>query len=148
VTSRPPEYHVGSSYFVRMCLIIGGWRFETNQVEIRMVPAIVGAPLSRPHDATVPAGTPLITGYFGPTPARPGDLIRVTGLSFGDRPGQMLFQVGAATYFLTDLDWHRDSIAGRVPGTISGVPDGPAFLTVERADRVRSGSRPIHFMVR
>jgi hypothetical protein len=82
------------------------------------------------------------------TPVRPGYMIGVFGGYFGERPGRVILQIGAATYFLTDLDWHSGSIAGRVPGSISGVADGPASLIVERADGMRSNSWSVNFVAR
>lgn len=145
------DFHVGESYYVRACLPTVTFSSRSNQVEIRVLPEIVSHPASRPFDptvATVPAGTPLITGIYGPTVVMPGFLIGVTGRDFGERPGQVHLQIGVATYFLTGLDWHSGSIAGRVPTSITGVPRGPAWLTVERADGRRSNSRPITFKPR
>lgn len=138
-----PEFLVGVSYYVRMCLSLGSGRHHmTNQVEIRMV-----AP---PGDVDVipapPLGTPWIEGVFGRPPVRPGHWIGVTGRAFGERPGQLLLQIGAVEHRLGSLEWHSRAIVGQLDRSISGVPDGGAFLIVVNADGRRSNSLLVNFM--
>jgi len=97
-----------------------------------------------PAPITTPA--PVYPVINGATPVRPGYMIGVFGRDFGERPGRVTLQIGAATYFLTDLDSHSRGIAGRLDRTIAGAPDGPASLIVERADGMRSNSWSVNFV--
>lgn len=136
-----PLFAVGAHYFVRACMPLErGRHHATNQIEVRVtVPVAVGG-----IHAPLP-GSPQITGTLAATPVRPGYWIGVTGRDFGERPGRLLLDNGTVVRELSDLDWHGRAIAGRVPG-IEGVPDGPAFLIVERADHTRSSRWSVNFV--
>jgi hypothetical protein len=139
-----PDFHVGSSYFVRACLpLASGRHHDTNQVEISVVvPIAVGGIIAR-----LP-GSPQITGVLGPRPIRPGFWIGVTGRSFGDRPGRLFLRIGGMEYSVrvSASDWHSGAIVGQLDRSISGVPDGPALLIVERADSERSFGSSVSFV--
>jgi hypothetical protein len=140
-----PDVPAGTDLFVRACLPLGGGgHHETNQVLVRVVTL---SAVSGPIVAPLP-GTPQITGFFGPTPVRPGYWMGVSGRSFGDRPGRLLLQLGPSTYSLavSAANWRPNAIAGRLGGEISGVRDGSAALVVERADGARSSGWHVAFV--
>jgi len=136
------DYPADARYYIRLCLPSSPSGYHmTNQVEVRLVrPVIEGRPVT-----TLLPGSPQITGALAASPVRPRYTIGVTGQNFGEPRGRLLIQIGASTRDLTGLDWHPRAIAGQVPA-FDGVPDGPAFLIVERADGARSPTWPVHFV--
>ena len=140
-----PDFHVGSTYFVRACLPLFSGHHASNQVEIRIVAPIAAGGIHAPLP-----GTPQITGFLGPSPVRPGYWLGVTGLSFGDRPGHLFMRILGRQYpvSVSASDWRPGAIAGQLDRTIFGAPDGPAFLIVERADGARSAEWSVPFVAR
>jgi hypothetical protein len=138
-----PDFHEGAYYYVRGCLALDRGRHHgTNQVEIRMI----APPRSGDFIPAPLPGTPLITGFFGREPVRPGHWIGVTGRAFGERPGRLLLRIGAAEYRLnvSDGDWHSRLIVGQLDRSISGVRDDDrASVIVEHAGGARGISSRI-----